>query len=70
MDHYCTVRDTTPPEDFSSFERLLKKISVEATLNAEMTHHLGYEKKSVQTGNHGSLADAHRGVAEYGHFEP
>lgn len=32
------------PEDLSQFERLLKKLSVEAALNAEMTHHLGYEK--------------------------
>ena len=32
------------PEDFSQFDRLLKKLSVKAALNAEMTHHLGYEK--------------------------
>ena len=32
------------PEDLSQFERLLKKLSIEAALNAEMTHYLGYEK--------------------------
>lgn len=32
------------PEDLNQFDRLLKKISVEAALNAEMTHHLGYDK--------------------------
>lgn len=31
-------------ENFSQFDRLLKKLSVEAALNAEMTNHLGYEK--------------------------
>ncbi|ENU9172556.1 IS256 family transposase, partial [Salmonella enterica] len=32
------------PDDLNQFDRLLKKISVEAALNAEMTHHLGYDK--------------------------
>ena len=32
------------PEDLCQFERLLKKLSIEAALNAEMTHYLGYEK--------------------------
>ncbi len=32
------------PDDLSQFDRLLKKISVEAALNAEMSHHLGYDK--------------------------
>lgn len=31
-------------EDLNQFDRLLKKISVEAALNAEMTHHLSYDK--------------------------
>ena len=38
------------PEDLSQFDRLLKKISVEAALNAEMTHHLGYEKNQSKPG--------------------
>ncbi len=32
------------PEELNQFDRLLKKISVEAALNAEMTYHLGYDK--------------------------
>ncbi len=32
------------PEDLNQFDRLLKKISVEAALNAEMIHHFGYDK--------------------------
>lgn len=35
------------PEDLSQFARLLKKISVEAALNAEISHHLGYDKNSL-----------------------
>lgn len=32
------------PEDLNDFSRILKKITVEAALNAEMDEHLGYEK--------------------------
>ena len=38
------------PEDFSQFERLLKKLSIEAALNAEMTHHPRYEKNKFRPG--------------------
>lgn len=38
------------PEDPSQFDRLLKKLSVEAALNAEMTHHPGYEKNKSRPG--------------------
>ncbi|WP_032242739.1 IS256-like element IS1414 family transposase, partial [Escherichia coli] len=38
------------PEDLSQFDRLLKKLSVEAALNAKMTHHLGYEKNQSRPG--------------------
>ncbi len=34
------------PEDLSQFDRLLKKLSVEAALNVEITHHLGMRKIS------------------------
>ncbi len=34
-------------EALSQFDRLLKKISVEAALNAEIPHHLGYDKTSL-----------------------
>ncbi|MBN6379192.1 transposase, partial [Escherichia coli] len=43
-------KNLRPPEDLSQFDRLLKKISVEAALNAEMTHHLGYEKNQSRLG--------------------
>lgn len=45
------AKNLKTPEDLSQFDRLLKKISVEAALNAEMTHHLGYEKNQPQTGS-------------------
>jgi putative transposase len=32
------------PEDLNQFSQMLKKITVEAALNAEMDDHLGYEK--------------------------
>lgn len=35
------AKNLKTPEDLNQFDRLLKKISVEAALNAEMTHHLG-----------------------------
>lgn len=38
------------PADLSQFDRLLKKLSVEAALNVEMTHHLGYEKNQSRPG--------------------
>lgn len=38
------AKNLKTPEDLNQFDRLLKKISVEAALNAEMTHHLGYDK--------------------------
>lgn len=34
------VKNLKTPEDLNQSERLLKKISVEAALNTEMTHHL------------------------------
>lgn len=44
------AKNLTPPEDLSQFDRLLKKISVEPAFNAEMTHHLGYDKNQPKTG--------------------
>ncbi|MHA1067205.1 IS256 family transposase, partial [Enterobacter ludwigii] len=37
-------RNLKTPEDLNQFDHLLKKISVEAALNAEMTHHPAYDK--------------------------
>lgn len=41
------------PEDLSEFSLMLKKITVEGALNAEMDEHLGYEKcqQSTSTNN-------------------
>ena len=44
------AKNLKTPEDLSQFDRLLKKISVEAALNAEMTHHLGYDKNQSKPG--------------------
>ena len=38
------------PEDLNQFSRMLKKITVEAALNAELTDHLGYEKHQPRKG--------------------
>lgn len=38
------AKNLKTPDDLNQFDRLLKKISVKAALNAEMTHHLGYDK--------------------------
>lgn len=44
------AKNLKTPEYLSQFDRLLKKLSVEAALNAEMTHHLGYEKNQSRPG--------------------
>lgn len=44
------AKNLKTPEDLSQFDRLLKKMSVEAALNAELTHHLGYEKNQLNSG--------------------
>lgn len=44
------AKNLKTPGDLNQFERLLKKISVEAALNAEMSHHLGYEKNQPKPG--------------------
>ncbi|WP_442890350.1 hypothetical protein [Arsenophonus sp. PmNCSU2021_1] len=42
------AKNLKTPDDLSQFDRLLKKISIEATLNAEMSHHLGYDTSFAQ----------------------
>ena len=46
------------PQDLNDFSRMLKKITVEAALNAEMDEHLGYEKhaKSVVKNNRNGIS--------------
>ncbi|MCT8837244.1 IS256 family transposase, partial [Glaesserella parasuis] len=38
------AKNLKTPEDLNQFSRMLKKITVEAALNGELTDHLGYEK--------------------------
>ncbi|ELN2738676.1 IS256 family transposase [Pluralibacter gergoviae] len=45
------AKNLKTPDDLSQFDRLLKKISVEAALNAEMSHHLGYDKNQPKSGS-------------------
>ncbi|HAJ2337042.1 TPA: hypothetical protein HMM68_17845 [Escherichia coli] len=44
------AKNLKTPEDLCQFDRLLKKLSVEAALNAEMTHYPGYEKNQSRLG--------------------
>ena len=44
------AKNLKTPDDLNQFDRLLKKISVEAALNAEMSHHLGYDKNQPKLG--------------------
>ncbi|PHM23897.1 mutator family transposase [Xenorhabdus ehlersii] len=44
------AKNLKTPDDLNQFDRLLKKLSVEAALNVEMNHHLGYEKNQPETG--------------------
>ena len=45
------AKNLKTPDDLNQFDRLLKKISVEAALNAEMSHHLGYDKNQPKLGD-------------------
>ena len=38
------AKNLKTPEDLNQLSRFLKKITVEAALNGELTEHLGYEK--------------------------
>lgn len=41
------IKNLKTPCELSQFNRLRKKIDVEAALNAEMFHHLGYGKNNL-----------------------
>ncbi|WP_112136627.1 IS256 family transposase [Marinomonas primoryensis] len=58
------------PEDLNEFSQMLKKITVEAALNAEMDDHLGYERhqKSTST-NSRNGKNSKRLKTEDGEFE-
>lgn len=41
------AKDIKSPEDFDNFRKVLTKVTVEAALNAELDHHLGYNKNHI-----------------------
>ena len=45
------AKDVKTPEDLSQLSAFLTKLTVEAALKGEMSHHLGYDKNSL-TGHH------------------
>ncbi|WP_261823902.1 IS256 family transposase [Vibrio neonatus] len=58
------------PEDLTEFSQMLKKITVEAALNAEMDAHLGYEKhKPSKSNNYRNGKSSKRVKTEDGEFE-
>ena len=58
------------PEDLNEFSQMLKKITVEAALNAEMDEHLGYEKHHKSTSTNSRNGKSTKRVkTEDGEFE-
>lgn len=58
------------PDDLTEFSQMLKKITVEAALNAEMDEHLGYEKhKPSRSNNTRNGKSSKRVKTEDGEFE-
>ncbi|MDN3660451.1 IS256 family transposase [Vibrio agarivorans] len=58
------------PDDLTEFSQMLKKITVEAALNAEMEEHLGYEKhKPSKSQNSRNGKSTKRVKTEDGEFE-
>ncbi|WP_156684071.1 MULTISPECIES: IS256 family transposase, partial [unclassified Vibrio] len=58
------------PEDLTEFSQMLKKITVEAALNAEMDEHLGYEKhQQSKSKNSRNGKSSKRIKTEDGEFE-
>lgn len=50
---------------FGQFDRLLKKISVKAALNAEMTPHLSYDKNQTRSGANSRNGDLAKTVFHF-----
>lgn len=58
------------PEDLTEFSQMLKKITVEAALNAEMEEHLGYEKHQASKSNNSRNGKSSKRLkTEDGEFE-
>lgn len=66
------AKDLKTPEDLSKLVSQLTKMSVEAALQGELTHHLGYEKHAVSgngTGNSRNGTSSKRVKGNHGEFE-
>jgi len=58
------------PDDLNQFSQMLKKITVEAALNAEMDEHLGYQKHSKSTSTNSRNGKTSKRIkTEDGEFE-
>ncbi|SIR11899.1 Transposase (or an inactivated derivative) [Shewanella morhuae] len=58
------------PEDLNQFSQMLKKITVEAALNAEMDEHLGYDKHQKSTSTNSRNGKTSKRIqTEDGQFE-
>lgn len=58
------------PEDLNEFSQMLKKVTVEAALNAEMDEHLGYEKHHQSSSSNSRNGKSSKRVkTEDGEFE-
>ena len=58
------------PDDLNQFSQMLKKITIEAALNAEMDEHLGYQKHQISTSNNSRNGKSSKQIkTEDGEFE-
>lgn len=64
------AKNINTPEDLNEFSQMLKKITVEAALNAEIDEHLGYEKHQQSTSTNSRNGKSSKRVkTEDGEFE-
>jgi len=66
------AKDIKTPEDLSELSAYLTKLTVEAALNGEMNHHLGYEKHETSghgTGNSRNGYSSKRLIGTHGEIE-
>lgn len=58
------------PDDLNQFSQMLKKITIEAALNAEMDEHLGYQKHQISTSTNSRNGKSSKRIkTEDGEFE-
>lgn len=58
------------PDDLNQFSQMLKKITIEAALNAEMDEHLGYQKHQISTSSNSRNGKSSKRIkTEDGEFE-